>query len=99
MPEPGAGGAGILCHTFCVVGKMLEHMKTVWAEKEHRAADAQITIMALRCHTPACVLGLDADLPAAAADRCWTLCLTSMMIYIQLSTGTVGRHNIPGRIS
>ena len=67
--------------------------------KGHHAIDAQITVMAIRSHTPACVLDLDADLPAAAADRCWTLCLTSVMIYIQLSTGTVGRHNIPGRIS
>lgn len=71
---------------------MLEYMKTVWAEKEHHATDVQITVMALRCHTPACVLGLDADLPAAsaAADRCWALCVTSVMIYIQLSTETVG---------
>ena len=96
MPEPRAVGAGILCHVLCVVRKMLEHMKTVWAEKEHSAADAHITIMALRCHTPACVLGLDSDLPAAA-DRCWAFCVTSVMIYIQLSTGTVGRHSIPGR--
>ena len=43
MPEPRAVGVGILCHALCVVGKMPEHMKTVWAEKEHRAADAHIT--------------------------------------------------------
>lgn len=48
-----------------------------------RATDAKIADMTLRGHTPACVHGLDADRPAAAA-MCWACCVTSIIIYIQL---------------
>lgn len=78
---PGAG-VGELA-PFVMLSVWSGRCWSTWMQYGQTKSTARITDMTLRGHTPACVHGLDADLPAAAA-MCWACCVTSIIICIQL---------------